>query len=163
MCYPSHNLYTIQNALFAQNFAGLPEDQITALPPEVRAMVMAGATALMSGGAVGPQMMGVGVGVPPPGGMMNPHEMGMMGVMGSSDMQPMQAGMMPGTVSDNDVMNLPGMTQEGFQQNGPLGGATGQIIPMPQDFTIQVRLYSCNLMIPSVKGFYLFVSPTAGC
>lgn len=104
-------------------------------------MVMAGATALMSGGAMphnGPQMMGVPV--PPPGGMMNPHEMGMMGVMAGGDMQPMQAtAMMPGNVSDGEMMNLSGMSQEGFQQNGPLGGgAAAQIMPMPQDYTIQV-------------------------
>jgi pre-mRNA 3'-end-processing factor FIP1 len=114
----------------------MPEDQITALPPEVRAMVMTGATSLMSSGAMphgAPQMMGVGVGGPGP--MMHPHEMGLMGVMNGGDMQ-QAASMMQGPLPEGDVMGIQGLGQEGFQQNVP---GPGQMMGMGQEYGMQVN------------------------
>lgn len=119
-----------------QNFAGMPEEQIAALPPEVRAMVMTGATSIMSGGPLphgGPPMMGVGVGGPGP--MM--HDMGMMGVMTGGDVQAMQAaGMMHGGVSDAEVISMQSMQQDGFQPGGPLPGP-GQMMSIGQEYGMQ--------------------------
>lgn len=109
----------------------MAEDQITALPPEVRAMVMTGATSLMSSGPMphgAPQMMGVG-----PGAMMHPHEMGLIGVMNGSDMQ--AASMMQGgPVPEGDVMGIQSMQQEGFQQSVP---GPGQMMGMGQEYGMQ--------------------------
>jgi pre-mRNA 3'-end-processing factor FIP1 len=33
-----------------QNFSGMPEDQLTQLPPDIRTMVMTGATAMTANG-----------------------------------------------------------------------------------------------------------------
>jgi len=106
----------------------MSEDQIATLPPEVRAMVMTGATQLMSGGAIphgGQGMMGG------PGAMM--HDMGMMGVMNGGDVQAMQAaGMMQG--GEGDVMGMQGMAQDAFQGGGP---GPGQMIGMGQEYGMQ--------------------------
>ena len=67
-----------------QNFSGMPEDQLTQLPPELRTMVMTGATAMMANG--GAPMMQSGMNP-----MMAP-EMGNMS-MGPQMMDPMMAGM----------------------------------------------------------------------
>jgi pre-mRNA 3'-end-processing factor FIP1 len=121
---------------YLKNFAGMPEEQIASLPPEVRAMVMTTATSLMSGGAMshgGPPLMGVGVGGPNP--MM---DMGMMGVMNGGDVQAMQAaGMMPVGVGDGEVMGMQGM--DGFQPGGP-GPGPGQMMGMGQEFGMQASV-----------------------
>ncbi|KAF8588336.1 hypothetical protein K439DRAFT_652916 [Ramaria rubella] len=141
-CYRRRDLGEMANHLkgVVTNFAGMPEDQIAALPPEVRAMVMTGATSLMSSGAMShgaPQMMGVGVGGPGP--MMHPHphphDLGMMGVMNGSEMQ-QAAGMIQGQVTEGDLMSLQGMQQEGFQQTGP-GPGQAQMIGMGQEYGMQ--------------------------
>ncbi|KIJ53592.1 hypothetical protein M422DRAFT_25436 [Sphaerobolus stellatus SS14] len=136
-CYRRRDLGEMANHLkgVVTNFAGMPEDQIAALPPDVRAMVMTGATQLMSGGGMpgGPGMMGVGVGGP--GGMM--QDMGMMGMMNGGDVQAMQAaGMMQGGMSDGDVMGMQGMSQDGYQGAGP-GGPSGPMMGMGQEFGMQ--------------------------
>ncbi|KAF8479387.1 Fip1 motif-domain-containing protein [Gautieria morchelliformis] len=145
-CYRRRDLGEMANHLkgAVTNFAGMPEDQITALPPEVRAMVMTGATSLMSSGPMphgGPQMMGVGVGGPGPMMHPHPHEMGMMGVMNGSEMQ-QAASMMQGSVPEGDVMGMQGMQQEGFQQNVP---GPGQMMGMSQEYAMQD---------PSALGMY---------
>ena len=127
----------------------MPEDQIAALPPEVRAMVMTGATSLMSGGALPhgpPQLMGVGVGGPGPMMHPHPHEMGMMGVMNAGEMQ-QGPGMMQGPGQEGDGMGLQGMQQEGFQQNGP---GPGQMMGMSQEFGMQVRSLSPSSKLTSM-------------
>lgn len=123
----------------------MPEDQITALPPEVRAMVMTGATSLMSSGPMAhgaPQMMGVGVGGP--GAMMHPHahDMGMMGVMNGGEMQ-QAASMMQGPVGEGDVMGIQGMPQESFQQSVP---GSGQMMGMGQEYGMQVTYIATCLV-----------------
>ena len=62
----------------------MPEDQLTQLPPDIRTMVMTGATAMMANGG-GPMMQ------PGMNSMMGP-EMGNMN-MGPQMMDPMMAGM----------------------------------------------------------------------
>src|ERR1700720_3687274 len=78
-----------------QNFAGMPEDQFSALPPELRTMVMTGATAMMNNSAANANMMGSMnpmMDMSGMGGMnMGPMGMGMNGDMG---MQMQQAGPM---------------------------------------------------------------------
>ncbi|KAI9066452.1 hypothetical protein FKP32DRAFT_1684398 [Trametes sanguinea] len=94
------------------NFAGMPEDQLVALPPEVRTMVMAGATAVMAnGGGGGPG----GGGMIPPGAGMNMNG-GMMNQM--MNMGPMM----------NPMMDM-GMGDMGMMQDPSAGGPAG---PGPQ-------------------------------
>ena len=104
-----------------QNFAGMGEDQVNALPPELRTMVMTGATAMMNGGGANPNMMG---GMNPMmdmsgmGGMMG---MGMNGDMnmGGPIMQDGQGG--PGTGSTPEQSGQMSL-QEGFGGGAPGGG-----------------------------------------
>lgn len=112
-----------------QNFAGLPEDQLANMPPEVRQMVMTGTTAMMNG--VGAGMgggMGSGVG---PGGLnpnaaaaaaammnVNPGVMMDMGMMG-----PMGMGMNGDMGMGNAMMQ--GMMGDGSGQGQGVGGGMG--------------------------------------
>lgn len=57
-----------------QNFAAMPEDQLTALPPDLRTMVMTGANAMMNNNSSA-NMMGPNVGMNP---MMDMSGMGAM-------------------------------------------------------------------------------------
>ncbi|KAL0569986.1 Cleavage polyadenylation factor subunit fip1, partial [Marasmius crinis-equi] len=130
------------------NFAGMQEDQLTALPPEVRQMVMTGTSAMMNqmnqinqavagaGGNMGGDM-GMNPGMMPPGvmmdmGMMNPMGMGMNGDMGNMGMGQMgmpmdgqpQGGIPGGGMGGMPANNTPdqggmGMMQEGFPN--PMG------------------------------------------
>lgn len=135
---------------FLQNFAGMPEDQLTALPPEVRQMVMTGANTLMNAG--GPNaMMGGNVGMNPMMDMsgmaamsMGPMGMGMGGEM-AMQMQPGaqmmqdgqiqgQGGVVAGVQSDQSVQM--GMA-DGF---GPGGAGPGMMgMGMGGDFGMQVH------------------------
>ena len=116
-----------------QNFAGMPEDQLSALPPELRTMVMTGATAMMNNSAANANMMG---GMNPMmdmsgmGGMnMGPMGMGMNGDMG---MQMQQGGPMmqenqgqgPGTGAAPEQSVQMGM-QDGYGPGGPGPGIMG--------------------------------------
>ena len=64
-----------------RNFSGMPGDQLTQLPPDIRTMVMAGSTAMMvgMGGEMGMDGVGVGLGAGAPqqgqGGLI-PDQMG---------------------------------------------------------------------------------------
>jgi pre-mRNA 3'-end-processing factor FIP1 len=69
----------------------MPEDQLIALPPEVRTMVMTGANAMMNNASANSGMMGPGVMMDM--GMMGPMGMGMNGDMGMGGA--MMQGMMP--------------------------------------------------------------------
>jgi pre-mRNA 3'-end-processing factor FIP1 len=136
-----------------QNFAGMPEDQLSALPPEVRQMVMTGATAMMSTGGPNP-MMGPGVGMNPMMDMsgMGPMNMGAMGMGMNGDMQMqmqpggpmMQDGSIPvsvpgGPVGSNGTpeqavqMGMP----DGYGPGGP--GAAMMGMNMGGDYGMQVR------------------------
>lgn len=104
----------------------MPEDQLLALPTEIRTMVMTGANAMMNQATANPGMM--------PGVMMDMS--GMMGAMGmgmNGDMG-MANGMMQGMLPDNtqgqqagvgvvptngtpEQVNGVGMMQEGFNPN----------------------------------------------
>ncbi|TFK89871.1 hypothetical protein K466DRAFT_6949 [Polyporus arcularius HHB13444] len=97
------------------NFAGISEDQLIALPPEVRAMVMAGATTVMAGGGGG------GGGMMPPGAGMNMNGGQMMNQM--MNMGGMMNPMMEMGVGMGDM----GMMQEGGGGGGggPQGGGQG--------------------------------------
>lgn len=108
-----------QNVL---NFAAMPEDQLTALPPELRQMVMTGATTLMNNGGPNAMMGGMNP-------MMDMSMMGGMGGMGMNgdmgmQMQPggpmMDANQMGGMMSDG----AQGQAQAngGAEQNGNVGG-----------------------------------------
>lgn len=88
-----------------QTFSGMPEDQVTALPPEVRQMVMTGTTAMMNGANnPNPGMMAPGHGV----------------MMDMSGMMPM--GMpMNGDMGNMGNMNMGGPMMGGMMQDGPQG------------------------------------------
>ncbi|CDO73408.1 hypothetical protein BN946_scf185013.g42 [Trametes cinnabarina] len=103
------------------NFAGMPEDQLVALPPEVRTMVMAGATAVMANGGGGPG----GGGMIPPGAGMNMNG-GMMNQM--MNMGPMMNPMMDMGVNMGDMGMMQDPSAGGPSGAGPQGGGQG-----PQD------------------------------
>jgi len=85
-CYRRRELGDLADVLKTNvvNFSGMPEDQLTQLPPEIRTMVMTGTTAMMANG--GAPMMQPGMNP-----MMGP-EMGNMN-MGPQMIDPMMAGM----------------------------------------------------------------------
>lgn len=132
----------------------MPEDQLTALPPEVRQMVMTGTTAMMNGAAANPGMMAPGV-MMDMSGMMGPMGMGMgmggdMG-MGGGMMQVDGRGMMPdsaqvqqggvgvGNGTPEQVGANVGMMQDGY--NGGAGQASMMNMGIGGgDFGIQVCL-----------------------
>jgi pre-mRNA 3'-end-processing factor FIP1 len=139
-----------------QNFAGMPEDQLSALPPEVRQMVMTGATTMMSAGPN--PMMGPGVGMNPMMDMsgMGPMNMGPMGMGMNGDMQMqmqaggpmMQDGPIPvpggpagsnGTPEQAVQMGMP----DGFGPGGP--GAAMMGMNMGSDFGMQVRVETTSM------------------
>ncbi|EKM61547.1 uncharacterized protein PHACADRAFT_248228 [Phanerochaete carnosa HHB-10118-sp] len=100
------------------NFAGMPEEQINSLPPEIRTMVIASASAMMGPGANAPG----GAGMMPGGMNMNGAMMNPMMNMG-----PMMGGMMDMPVDmgmGGQGMNMgmgPGMGGEGMG-GGAMGG-----------------------------------------
>ncbi|KAF8899254.1 Fip1 motif-domain-containing protein [Infundibulicybe gibba] len=81
-CYRRRELGEVANVLKANvlTFSGMPEDQLTALPPEVRQMVMTGTSAMMNNAGANGGMMGPGV-MMDMSGMMGPMGMGMNGDM----------------------------------------------------------------------------------
>jgi len=120
----------------------MPEDQLIALPPEVRTMVMTGANAMMNNAGANPGMMGPGVMMDM--GMMGPMGMGMNGDMGMGGQ--MMQGMMPdggqggqsvvGVVPTNatpEQVNGVGMMQEGFNP-----GSGMMNMGMGGDYVMQV-------------------------
>ncbi|KAI6154009.1 hypothetical protein BKA82DRAFT_4096438 [Pisolithus tinctorius] len=129
-CYRRRDLGDLASVLKTNvlNFAAMTEDQLTALPPELRTMVMTGANAMMNQSSSA-NLMGPNVGINP---MMDMSGMGAMnipmgmGINGDLAMQ-MQAGgpMMqdgPGPVVTN------GTPEQGVQmgmQDGFGGGAPG--------------------------------------
>ncbi|KAL0951847.1 hypothetical protein HGRIS_008508 [Hohenbuehelia grisea] len=126
-CYRRRGLAELGNALKQNvlNFSGMPEDQLTALPPEVRQMVMTGATAILANGG-NPAMMGAGVGMNPMmdmSGMMGGMPMGMNGEMGMA----MQPG---GPMMDGRQMA--GMIAPGQEGVGPAQGPGGSGTPDQQ-------------------------------
>lgn len=134
----------------------MPEDQLIALPPEVRTMVMTGANAMMNN-AANSGMMGSGV-------MMDISMMGPMGMSMNGDMNmsgPLMQGMMPdnaqvqqsgvGIVPGNgtpeqQVGNGIGMMQDGF--NPGAGSGNMMNIGMGGEFVMQV---SQNFISPSTR------------
>jgi pre-mRNA 3'-end-processing factor FIP1 len=135
----------------------MPEDQLTALPPEVRQMVMTGATTMMSGG--GPNtMMGPAVGMNSLMDMnamntMNAMNMGAMGLgmNGEMAMQMQPSGPMmqdvplpgpggPGGPSGTAEQNIQMGMSDGFNTGGPgAGGMMG--MGMAGDFGMQVGVF----------------------
>lgn len=127
----------------------MPEDQLVALPPEVRTMVMTGANAMMNN-AANPNMMGANVMMDM--GMMGPMGMGMNGDMGMGN--PMMQGMMGGPegaqgqqpgVGTNNGTPEQVMMQDGFNPNaggmmnmGMPGGEYGIPVCVPYNRSIDI-------------------------
>ena len=124
----------------------MPEDQLVALPPEVRTMVMTGANAMMNNAGATGAMMGPGVMMDM--GIMGPMGMGMGNEMA---MNPMMQGMMadggqggvPSAVAPEQGGAV-GMMQDGF--GGAVGGGM-MGMGMPNEYVMQVcilckRLYA---------------------
>ncbi|KAG7452105.1 Fip1-domain-containing protein [Guyanagaster necrorhizus] len=95
-CYRRRDLGELANVLKTSvlNFSGMPEEQLTALPHEVRQMVMTGTNAMLSNGGPNPGMMGPGV-MMDMSGMMNPMAMSMNGDMSMMPVDGRAMGMMP--------------------------------------------------------------------
>ncbi|KZT08777.1 Fip1-domain-containing protein [Laetiporus sulphureus 93-53] len=133
-CYRRRELGEVAGVLKANvlNFAGMPEEQLTALPPEIRTMVVAGATAMMASGGAGPN----GGGMMAPGAGMNMNgsalmnQMMNMGSMMNPMMQDMGMGV-GGGMGMNGEMGMgmggpgPGMQMSAGGQ-GMGGGGPGQ-------------------------------------
>ncbi|EGO05291.1 hypothetical protein SERLA73DRAFT_174374 [Serpula lacrymans var. lacrymans S7.3] len=167
-CYRRRDLGELANVLKANvlNFAGMPEDQLTALPPELRTMVMTGANAMMSGAGPNPNMMGPAVGMNPMMDMsgMGPMNMGPMGMGMNGDLaMQMQAGgpMMqeapgPGPAGPVGSSGTPeqgvqmGM-QDGFGGGGPGPGMMG--MGMGGDYGMQQEQATMGQqMYPGMEG-----------
>ncbi|KAF7347503.1 Fip1-domain-containing protein [Mycena venus] len=144
-CYRRRDLGELANVLKTNvlNFSGMPEDQLTALPPEVRQMVMTGTTAMMNG-AGNPAMMGQGM-MMDMSGMMGPMGMGMNGgEMGMANPM-MQMGMQDGGQGQvgngggngTPENNTGGMMQEGFVGNPAMMG-------MGMEFGGAGKSFSCS-------------------
>ncbi|KAJ3765234.1 hypothetical protein FB446DRAFT_795256 [Lentinula raphanica] len=146
-CYRRRELGEMADALKVNvlNFAAMPEEQLTALPSDIRQMVMTGATAAMMNNTPNPGMMAPGVMMDM--GMMNSMNMGMNGDMGmNQQMMPvdqrgmmMQDGVPPQGPMGNAVPpeqggggGMPvGMMQDGFVPAGPMA------MGMPGDYSMQ--------------------------
>ena len=119
----------------------MPEDQLSALPMEVRQMVMTSATTMMSGGGPNPGMMGGMNPMMDMSGMMG--TMGMPGMNGEMGMQ-MQSGgpmMHEGNAGPVPVVGAPeqmGMT-DGMGAAGPGPGMMG--MGMGGDYAMQVHVF----------------------
>ncbi|KAJ7742193.1 hypothetical protein B0H14DRAFT_471254 [Mycena olivaceomarginata] len=133
-CYRRRDLGELANVLKTSvlNFSGMPEDQLTALPPEVRQMVMTGTNAMLNG-AGNPALMGQGMmmdmsGMMPMGmgvGVGMGGEMGMNGAMMQVDgrahaMMGMQDGGQGQVGSGAGGGN--GTPEGGMQEGGFVGG-----------------------------------------
>ncbi|KAJ8515418.1 hypothetical protein ONZ45_g7140 [Pleurotus djamor] len=127
-CYRRRDLGELGNILKQNvvNFAGMPEDQLTALPPEVRQMVMTGATTLMNNGGPNANMMG-GMNPMMDMAMMNPMAMGMNGDMGMQ----MQGGgpMMDGTQMSGMMAEGGGPGQAAQNAGADQGSSVGVSVP----------------------------------
>lgn len=141
-CYRRRDLGELANVLKTNvlNFAAMPEDQLIALPPELRTMVMTGANAMMNTASQG--MMGPSVGMNPmmemPGmGPMNmgPMGMGMNGDMGMQ-MQPGGPLMPDGPVSGQGPVGQNGTPEQGVQMGMQDGFGPG-MMGMGGDFGMQ--------------------------
>lgn len=112
----------------------MPEEQLAALPPEIRSMVMASATTYMTNGGPNPGMMPQNVGMPMMNDMgMNMPQMGMMNGM-NGDMNSMGMGMQEGGAGIPG--QIPQDSGEGF--NGGMMGIMGG------EYGMQVRPASVN-------------------
>ncbi|KAF8079113.1 hypothetical protein FPV67DRAFT_1604394 [Lyophyllum atratum] len=168
-CYRRRDLGELANVLKTNviNFSGMQEDQLTALPPEVRQMVMTGTTAMMNGGA-NPGMMGGGV-MMDMSGMMGPMGMGMGGDMGmgmGGPMMQMQDGgqMQQGGVGVNSgtpeqVGGNVGMMQDGFN-----GQAQGDMmnLGMGNEYGMQQQNAMGQQMYPGMEGPQQVATPVPG-
>ncbi|KAJ6601441.1 hypothetical protein DFH09DRAFT_1127852 [Mycena vulgaris] len=144
-CYRRRDLGELANVLKTNvlNFSGMPEDQLTVLPPEVRQMVMTGTTAMMNG-AANPAMMGQGM-MMDMSGMMGPMGMNMNGDMGMSGPM-MQGGMMgmqdggQGQVG-NGTPEQHGAMQDGFGGNPGMMGMGMDYAAQEQNQMAQQQMY----------------------
>ncbi|KAI0686647.1 hypothetical protein BC835DRAFT_1379222 [Cytidiella melzeri] len=131
-CYRRREVNELANVLKANvlSFAGMPEEQVAALPPEVRTMIMA--MVASGGGNTGGMMpQAMNMNGPMMGGMMGPMG-GMMGPM-MHDMGPTEMGMVGqgmgigmGDGMGGQPMPGPGIGGPGMvgpnMNNGPLSG-----------------------------------------
>jgi pre-mRNA 3'-end-processing factor FIP1 len=120
-CVRRRDLGELANVLKTNiiNFSALQEDQLLALPPDVRTMVMTGASAMMNNAA--------NQGMMAPGVMM---DMGMIGAMGSMGLNGDMAAAIGGQMMQG--MMPPDGGAQGGQQAGP-GAAVSQEVGMMQD------------------------------
>ncbi|KDR85522.1 hypothetical protein GALMADRAFT_234443 [Galerina marginata CBS 339.88] len=149
-CYRRRDLGEMANVLKTNviNFAAMPEDQLIALPQEVRTMVMTGANVMMNN-AGNPGMMPGGV-MMDMSGMMGPMGMGMNGDMGmggammqgmmGDGVQGQQPGVGVGVVAANGTADQ-GMMQDGFNPNAGGGmmnmGMGGEYVMQDQNPMVQ--------------------------
>ncbi|KAF9650065.1 Fip1-domain-containing protein [Thelephora ganbajun] len=139
-CYRRKELGDLATVLKANimNFTGMPEEQVAALPPEIRSVVMASATNYMNN-AANPAMMAQnpGMGMQMMGDMgMNMPQMNMMNPINPADMSGMQMGM---PMQDNTI--VPGhMPQEHVAGDGFPGSQAAMMGMAGGEFAMQVGL-----------------------
>ncbi|KAH0837922.1 hypothetical protein J3R83DRAFT_6154 [Lanmaoa asiatica] len=133
-CYRRRDLGELANVLKTNvlNFAAMPEDQLTALPPDLRTMVMTGANAMMNSSSSA-NMMGPNVGMNPMLDMSGMGAMNMsmgMGMNGDLGLQMqgggpmMQDGPGPGPVGPVVTNGTPEQSVQMSMQDG-FGGGPG--------------------------------------
>ncbi|KAJ8582086.1 Fip1-domain-containing protein [Rhizopogon salebrosus TDB-379] len=156
-CYRRRDLGDLANVLKTNvlNFAAMPEDQLIALPPELRTMVVTGANAMMN--TTGQGMMGPSVGMNPmmemPGmGPMNMVPMG-MGMNGDMGMQMQQGGplMQDGPVPGQVPVGQNGTPEQGVQMGMQDGFGPG-MMGMGGDFGMQQERAMGQPMYPTIEG-----------
>ncbi|KAH7915681.1 hypothetical protein BJ138DRAFT_1122388 [Hygrophoropsis aurantiaca] len=173
-CYRRRDLGELANVLKTNviNFAGMPEDQLTALPPELRTMVMTGANAMMANGGPNPNMMGAGVGMNPmmdmsgmagmnmgPMGMPMNGDMGMQMQPGGAIMQDGSGAVPVGTNGTPEQGVQMGM-QDGYGVGGPGPAMIG--MGMGNDFGMQEQGSMGQPMYTSMEGSVTPHAPAPG-
>uniref|UniRef100_A0A8H7YAJ0 Pre-mRNA polyadenylation factor Fip1 domain-containing protein n=1 Tax=Psilocybe cubensis TaxID=181762 RepID=A0A8H7YAJ0_PSICU len=127
-CYRRRDLGDLANVLKTNviGFSAMPEDQLIALPPDIRTMVMTGANAMMNNAGANANMMPMmdmsmmgpmGMGMNGEMGMGNPMMQGMMSDGGQAQ-QGVGVGVLP-TNAPSEQVNGVNMMQDGFNPNAP--------------------------------------------
>ncbi|KAI0082314.1 Fip1-domain-containing protein [Panus rudis PR-1116 ss-1] len=166
-CYRRRELGEVASVLKANvlNFAGMPEEQLLSLPPDIRTMVMTSATAMMN--QAGPNgMMPPGAGMTMNGnGMMNPmmdmnammnpmmQDMGVVGMGG--DMGAMGGPMPMGGPGPNQGMGAGVMQQgpaPGMGGGGGLSGGVGVGTGAPQGANPEQMVMGGDNFVPGNVG-----------
>ncbi|KAG6851399.1 hypothetical protein H0H93_005797 [Arthromyces matolae] len=162
-CYRRRDLGELANVLKTNviNFAGMQEEQLTALPPEVRQMVMTGASAMMNG-AANTGMMAPGVMMDMSGMMPMGMDMGMGMGGGMMQMQPDGTAQMPQGVA-NGTPEQAAQGNVGMMQDAAFPGQQAgdmMAIGMGNEYALQQQAQMGQPMYQAMDGPQPVVAPS---